>query len=123
MIVNAECHVEGLIDLGDGAADVQHEAIWMSGFDGEVVALRESHHGCIIGLARSELVSELFRDQIMAIIGADGVIDFPQQLLQAIGVAYRQANRQIQTLRCRQLADWCEPCETRWNVAGKNALS
>ena len=48
---------------------------------------------------RAELRGELFRRQVMAVVGAGRVVNLPEQEFQALAVAQRQPDRQVQGRR------------------------
>ncbi len=96
MIVNAHRHVKCLLDVGDGAVDIEHEAVGITAGDGEIVGFGKGDHGGVIVGGRAELLGELGRGEEMAVGGAGGIVKLLEQGGERLLVAQGQGNREAE---------------------------
>jgi hypothetical protein len=74
----------------------------------QIVRLSEGDDRLIILYRRTKAFRELRWREVLTVIGADGVVNLLKQFFEALLVAERQPNRQMQFIRSLKLADWLE---------------
>ena len=79
--------MEGLFNVGDGALHIQHHTIWMCDGHLQTVGLGEIDQRVVVLFCGSEFLRELFRRQVMMIIGAPRIIELLKQCGECLLVA------------------------------------
>ena len=68
------------------------------------LAFRELDESVVVFLARTKLLGELFHRHKMAIVGAGGIVNIFEEVLEFRGVAERQHDVEMKDLRSRHPA-------------------
>jgi hypothetical protein len=79
MIIDLEGDMQSVLDIGDVALDIEHDAIRVRDGDGELMRPGPIHDGLVIGLGRAELLRELGGGQPLPKLWAGRVIEFLEQ--------------------------------------------
>lgn len=97
MLVNAHLHMKDLLDIRDRPVHIQQNMIGMRAGHSQPVGFRERDDRLIILLCRTKLFCELFRRQVVTVLGACRIVDLMEQARERFLVAQRQPNCQMQT--------------------------
>ena len=98
MGVNAKSEMKRAFHVLDGAADIQNQAVWVGGGDGQAVGLGELAKGLIILFQRAEAGGELVWLEELMEEGAGGIVELLKQVGQGGAVAEWEADGQAQLL-------------------------
>ncbi len=91
----------------------------MGGRDGQPVGPGKIHEGLVALLRRAKLRGELRGRDEMPELRTGRIVEIMQQSGQAIRIARRQADRQVQALCAIQATDRRQSCGHGWDVSGQ----
>jgi hypothetical protein len=104
MLPGAQGDVEGLLDGGDGAGDVEVDTIGRSGDDGEAVFIGEIDDSAVVVFGGTELRGELFDGEEVAVAGAGGIVEIVEQGIEFGLVAQGKGDGETKSLRAGHLS-------------------
>ena len=96
--------MEDAFKVGGRTCEVHQHEIGVRGCDRQPLRLRERYHRGVVRLGRPELFCERIRSQVVAVVGAGGVVDLLEQVGQPCRVAQRQAKRGMEAVGGRKAA-------------------
>ena len=114
-------HMEGLFDLRNGPRHIQQHPVGMGAPDGQAVGLRKADRRLILLLRRAKCLRELFRRQIVVVVGTGRRVHLPQQVGERVPVAQRQTDGQVQLIGRRQPAGRLQPGHGRRHMTGQHS--
>ena len=88
--------MQGRLDVRHRAADIQQRAVGMGAADRQAVGLRKGDDRLVILFRRAEPGGELFRGQVMPVVGMGRIVELRQESGERLRVAQRQADGQVQ---------------------------
>ena len=112
MPISSHSHLKRFFDICHRTAHVQQQPIVMRAGHLQPVRLRKGNNCLIILFRRAELLRELFRREILMIIGTGRVVELLEQIGQRCLIPQWQPNGQMQTFCRWQLTRWLQ-IETR----------
>src|SRR5277367_3156652 len=116
VMVDAHAHVEGDLDVGYRAFDLDFHSVARAADDREAVSFRVTNDRVIVFLSGTKLGSEFLWCEEMAVRGAGGIVEFSKKTIEAGLIAQRQNDIEAQGLRCGQALD-------RFGFAGTSNFS
>ncbi len=102
--IDSHGHVERFLDVRHRPFDVYYQAIGMGLRHRQAMRFREANDGVAIVQAGAEALGKLFHAEVSVIVGALGIVDLLQQIVEIGLMAQRQGNRQAHALGARHLA-------------------
>ena len=83
MLIEAELHVKGFLDAGDGSGDLYEHAI-AGGVAGDLEAtrFREANYGIVLILAGAKARGEIFDGEKVAIGRAGGIVEILEEIFE-----------------------------------------